>query len=234
MSRQCTISHDTVCKPCAIGYFSSEHNLSEECSKCSKCDPGEYVLKQCTKSSDTVCAPCPDITDVLSNHLDKECIRVQDQQGDDAKAIIQDGNEDLQDGNVDDKVDSNNDKTVELLYESSGVEENIILQAVPSDTKAEPVVVVPAIEGSGETPEEETKENITYNILPDIDTNETESEGDKLGVWLTDSDKSENITEPGVDVIVSSYNTTTPRQIILGGVGPVLKTEHTPGNFDIT
>ena len=229
MSRQCTPSHDTVCKPCAIGSFSDQYHLNEECTICTKCDSDEYVLKQCTKLGDTVCAPCPDIADVVSNSLAKECLLHQLQRDSaDTSDVINPSDVYLQDGNLDESYESSGEGTYSVVYEGSGVEEANI----------ESVDIWPKLESSGETPEEEeTRDNVTYAILPEgSDTSEAENTTVRVGVITID----QGVVLPGsasdneTEVVIAENNTTTVRSIIIGGgdSGIVLKSSP-QGNLSI-
>lgn len=215
VSRQCTISHDTVCKPCPPGTFSPEYNLSEQCLTCSKCNVGEYALKACTKLGDTVCAPCPDISDIVDNNFSKECL--QNQHDDSLTShFVNPSDILLQDGNVDDSYESSGVSVTNTLYEGSGVVES----------EVETVDVWPTVEGSGETPEEETKDNVTYVIIPEgIDSGVTEKTTVRTDV--IDVDSGIQLPDPtdktATDVVISSSAPkvilTTLRTIILEGDG---------------
>ncbi|XP_052797369.1 uncharacterized protein LOC128229639 isoform X2 [Mya arenaria] len=201
-SRQCSGVHDTVCKPCSKGSFSPVYNKFETCSKCSICEVGEFVLNECTRHSDTVCESCSIATDVIGSKSAKDCFQNQNDQ-----PIREKNNIKIQDGNAD---KSGN------VYEGSGEHVEDIHVWATYET----------LEGSGESPDPDTSENITYVVLP-IDgdgkvTTSTESTTEKTGVVIIEGgivlDNTTDKLNPNVVISnVPSSNTTTIPIIILEG-----------------
>ncbi|XP_060562767.1 uncharacterized protein LOC132722313 isoform X2 [Ruditapes philippinarum] len=202
VSRDCTQNHDTVCKPCSIGTFSSGQNFLKKCSMCSKCDDGEFILKPCTRHRDTVCESCSTVTDVdkVTETFLADCLHYQ---GDQAVKSL-----DLPDSNGV-RLQNNRDTTpaperVNVIYEGSG---ETIEEVVNTDQG-----LTGSVEGSGEgSVIDETDKNITSVILPD----ETEGTGKStLSVPEGTTTKRIGIIVTG-DGIHLKNETNTPKTIVL-------------------
>lgn len=217
-SRHCTEYHDTVCKPCSKGTFSSVHNVFKTCPQCSKCDVDEFVLKPCSKHSDTVCESCSAITDVstVTEQFIKDCLHYQSDQP----------------GQSLDNTDQNDEKRqnpkagdhVNVIYEGSG---ETIIEVSPSD-KHKTVEE----EGSGEIPViDETDKNITSVILPDeTETELTDTTTKKTGiVQIDDGIKLQNDTsKQKTDVDIPSSGLSTVKSIdINNGQGILISGQDT-------
>ncbi|KAL4225006.1 hypothetical protein ACF0H5_015701 [Mactra antiquata] len=163
-SRQCTKSHDTVCKPCSKGTFSTVSNVFPSCSLCSRCDVGEFAVKDCTKHSDTVCKLCSDVKEarlVKGNYI-TECLHIQNDQ-----ASI---DTDLAATNT---LSQNNDNDVSLYESSSDPEEihvDVLFGEGSGETVTEEIDTNETIIGYTPTVIEEPIENITLEILPEVTT----------------------------------------------------------------
>ena len=55
-ARACSAQHNTVCRKCPAGTFSSVLSASLACSVCSVCRDDQVTLHECTPIQDTVCA----------------------------------------------------------------------------------------------------------------------------------------------------------------------------------
>lgn len=212
-SRHCTEHHDTVCKPCSKGTFSSVYNVFKTCSQCSNCDVGEFVLKPCSKHSDTVCESCSAVTDIaaVTEQFLRDCLQTpNDQPGPNLDNTDTDGVKlnNLQESN------SAPDQ-VNVIYEGSG---ETIIEVSPSErngTEEEGSGIIPVID--------ETDKNLTSVILPDetegTETYVTEITTKKTGVILVDEGiKLQNDSDKQkTDILFGSGLPTTIKTISNGG-----------------
>ncbi|XP_045177105.2 uncharacterized protein LOC123537452 isoform X2 [Mercenaria mercenaria] len=156
VSRRCTEYHDTVCKPCSKGTFSSVHNVFRNCAPCSKCDLGEFVLKPCSKHKDTICESCSAVTDLkdVTEKFLKDCLQYQSDQP--ARSLEVPDSNGVKLHNSEESVT----EKVNVIYEGSG---ETIVEVVNSDKNA-----TDEEEGSGALPViDESDKNVTSVILPD-------------------------------------------------------------------
>ena len=54
----CTTDADTICAPCAPGFYNSDSSAHAQCKVCSSCDANFFELTPCSSTADTHCESC--------------------------------------------------------------------------------------------------------------------------------------------------------------------------------